>query len=463
MSISSTYQNEAVRKISLENLLSDSIEQSKRVTIIGAGLAGCEAAWQAAELGVKVNLYEMKPHRYSPAHSSEGLAELVCSNSLRGVDLSNAVGLLKEELRRCGSLIMQAADATRVPAGGALAVDRDLFSSWITERISSHPNITLVREELACLPSEGLIVIATGPLTSDALAQEISRMAGDRLYFYDAVAPIVSLESLDKTKIYAASRYGKGDPEDYLNCPMDKEQYDAFIAELKNAEKVTSHDFEKVVHFDGCMPIEEMADRGDETLRFGPMKPVGLPVPETGKEPYAVVQLRAETREKTLYNIVGFQTKMTWPEQRRVLRMIPGLEKAEFVRLGVMHRNTFINSPCLLLPTQQLKSDPRIIFAGQITGVEGYVESAGSGFLAGLAVSALITEKQFQLPPEETALGALIYHITNAYARHFQPMNVNYGLFPPLEGRVKKKDRKLLLAERALAALDKWRNERLCF
>ncbi len=432
-----------------------------QVTIIGAGLAGCEAAWAAAERGVTVRLYEMKPHRYSPAHQSEGLAELVCSNSLRGADLSNAVGLLKEELRRCGSLIMQAADATRVPAGGALAVDRDLFSDWITERISSHPYITLIREELTCLPSEGLVVIASGPLTSDTLAEELSRLVGERLYFYDAIAPIVTAESLDRSKIYAASRYGKGDPDDYLNCPMDQEQYSAFIAALKAAEKVPSREFEKVVHFDGCMPIEEMAERGDETLRFGPMKPVGLPVPATGRDPYAVVQLRAENNEKTLYNLVGFQTKMTWPEQRRVLRTIPGLEQAEFVRLGVMHRNTFINAPSLLLPTQQLKNDPRILFAGQITGVEGYVESAGSGFLAGLAVAALASGTEPPQAPQETALGALIHHITNAEPKYFQPMNVNYGLFPELASRVKKKDRKLLVAERALAALDRWRAEKL--
>jgi methylenetetrahydrofolate--tRNA-(uracil-5-)-methyltransferase len=426
------------------------------VTIIGAGLAGCEAAWAAAERGVQVRLYEMKPQRFSPAHQMSGLAELVCSNSLRGADLSNAVGLLKEELRRCGSLIMQAADATKVPAGGALAVDRDQFSDWITERISSHPKITLVREELSSLPAEGLVVIASGPLTSDALAEELSRLVGERLYFYDAIAPIVTAESLDLSKIYAASRYGKGDPDDYLNCPMDQEQYTAFIAAVKAAEKVAPREFEKAVHFDGCMPIEEMAERGDDTLRFGPMKPVGLSDPRTGRDPYAVVQLRAENNEKNLYNLVGFQTKMTWPEQRRVLRMIPGLEQAEFVRLGVMHRNTFINAPTLLQPTQQLSSDPRILFAGQITGVEGYVESAGSGFLAGLAAAALVTGEKPSLPPRETALGALIYHITNADSKQFQPMNVNYGLFPSLESRVKKKDRKLLLAERALATLEVW-------
>lgn len=430
---------------------------TQTVTIIGAGLAGCEAAWQAAERGVSVRLYEMKPQRFSPAHQSEGLAELVCSNSLRGADLGNAVGLLKEELRRCNSLIMQGADATKVPAGGALAVDRDQFSAWITQRISSHPRITLVREELTALPADGLVLVASGPLTSDALAEELSRLVGERLYFYDAIAPIVMAESLDMSTIYAASRYGKGDGDDYLNCPMDAEQYTAFLTELKAAEKVEPREFEKVVHFEGCMPIEEMASRGDDTLRFGPMKPVGLPDPKTGRDPHAVVQLRAENREKTLYNLVGFQTKMTWPEQRRVLRMIPGLEQAEFARLGVMHRNTFINAPSLLLPTQQLKSDPRILFGGQITGVEGYVESAASGFLAGLTLAALTHGTEPPLPPRETALGALIHHITDADPAHFQPMNVNYGLFPPLESRVKKKDRKLMLAEKALVALEGWR------
>ncbi|MDY0383194.1 methylenetetrahydrofolate--tRNA-(uracil(54)-C(5))-methyltransferase (FADH(2)-oxidizing) TrmFO [Trichlorobacter sp.] len=427
------------------------------VTIIGAGLAGCEAAWQAAERGIRVRLYEMKPQRYSPAHQLPGLAELVCSNSLRGADLSNAVGLLKEELRRCGSLIMQGADATRVPAGGALAVDREQFSVWITERIAAHPNIELIREEVVDLPTEGLVVIASGPLTSDTLADQLSRLTGDRLYFYDAIAPIVSAESLDLSKIYAASRYGKGDGDDYLNCPLDQHQYATFLGVLRGAEKVEPRSFEKLVHFDGCMPIEELAALGDDTLRFGPMKPVGLPEPVSGEEPWAVVQLRAENREKTLYNLVGFQTKMTWPEQRRVLRMIPGLEQAEFVRLGAMHRNTFINAPSLLSEAQQLKSDPRFLFAGQITGVEGYVESAGSGFLAGLTVVALAQGREPLLPPRGTALGALVHHITNADPKQFQPMNVNYGLFPPLEGRIKKKDRKPLMAERALVALDGWK------
>jgi len=428
----------------------------KPVTIIGGGLAGCEAAWQAASRGISVTLHEMKPEKFSPAHHLPGLAELVCSNSLRGDSLENAVGLLKEEMRRCGSLVMEAAEATRVPAGGALAVDRQLFSDYITRKIGSHPLITLKQGEVSEIPADGIVIIASGPLTSDALANSLSTLTGERLYFYDAIAPIVSAESLDMSKIFAASRYGKGDGDDYLNCPLNEEEYLAFVAELVAAEKVPSRDFEKVVHFEGCMPVETMAERGVETLRFGPMKPVGLPDPRTGREPHAVIQLRAENREKTMYNLVGFQTKLTYGEQRRVFRMIPGLEGAEFVRLGSMHRNTFINSPALLLMTQQLKGDPRIIFAGQITGVEGYVESAASGFLAGISAACVAQAATPSLPPPETALGALMAHITNADARHFQPMNVNYGLFPELPGRVKKKEKRQMLAERALTALDVW-------
>ncbi|HML78616.1 methylenetetrahydrofolate--tRNA-(uracil(54)-C(5))-methyltransferase (FADH(2)-oxidizing) TrmFO [Geobacter sulfurreducens] len=426
------------------------------VTIIGGGLAGCEAAWQIAGRGVRVVLREMKPQRYSPAHHLSGLAELVCSNSLRGESLENAVGLLKEELRRAGSLIMAAADATRVPAGGALAVDRELFSSYVTERIEGHPLIELVREEVTELPAEGVLVIASGPLTSDALAERLKQITGDSLYFYDAIAPIVAADSLDADKVFRASRYGKGDGDDYLNCPLSGEEYERFVDAVLAAEKVPARDFEKVVHFEGCMPIEEMAERGRETLRFGPLKPVGLTDPRTGREPHAVVQLRAENREGTLFNLVGFQTKLTWPEQRRVFRMIPGLESAEFVRLGSMHRNTFINAPTLLEPTFRLKGDPRTFFAGQITGVEGYVESAGSGFLAGINSARLVRGEDPAVPPPATALGALVAHITTAPARHFQPMNVNYGLFPPLEGKVKKKDRRGRLAERALAELDHW-------
>jgi methylenetetrahydrofolate--tRNA-(uracil-5-)-methyltransferase len=430
-----------------------------RITIIGAGLAGCEAAWQAAQRGIAVTLHEMKPDKFSPAHHLPGLAELVCSNSLRGDSLENAVGLLKEELRRCGSLIMEAAEATRVPAGGALAVDRQLFSDYITDKILSHPLIRLERGEVTHVPPEGTVVIASGPLTSDDLAGALTLLTGDRLYFYDAIAPIVSADSLDMTKIFAASRYGKGDGDDYLNCPLNGEEYHCFVDELVRAEKVPARDFEKIVHFEGCMPVEEMAERGPETLRFGPMKPVGLIDPRTGIEPHAVIQLRAENREKSMYNLVGFQTKLTWPEQRRVFRMIPGLERAEFVRLGSLHRNTFINAPALLLPSQQLRSDPRILFAGQITGVEGYVESAASGLLAGITSARLLQGRTPAVPPPETAMGALMAHITNADYRHFQPMNVNYGLFPELPGRVKKKEKRQLLAERALAALDEWREK----
>ncbi|WP_298437626.1 methylenetetrahydrofolate--tRNA-(uracil(54)-C(5))-methyltransferase (FADH(2)-oxidizing) TrmFO [Geobacter sp.] len=426
------------------------------VTIIGGGLAGCEAAWQAAQRGVRVALHEMKPAVYSPAHSLPGLAELVCSNSLRGESLENAVGLLKEELRRAGSLFMAAADATRVPAGGALAVDRELFSAFITERIEGHSLIELVRGEVTELPAEGVVVVASGPLTSDRLAERLKGLTGPNLYFYDAIAPIVTVESLDLTRVFRASRYGKGEGDDYLNSPLDEGEYGRFVDEILAAEKVPAREFEKVVHFEGCMPVEEMAERGRDTLRFGPMKPVGLVDPRTGREPYAVVQLRVENRDGTMYNLVGFQTKLTWPEQRRIFRMIPGLENAEFVRLGSMHRNTFINAPVLLAPTFQLRSEPRLLFAGQITGVEGYVESAGSGFLAGINAARLARGEEPAPPPPATALGALVAHITTAPAKHFQPMNVNYGLFPPLEGKVKKKERRQRLAERALAELTEW-------
>ena len=438
--------------------MSNSLEPQKHITVIGGGLAGCEAAWQAAQRGVSVVIHEMKPHRFSPAHQLPGLAELVCSNSLRGISLDNAVGLLKEELRRCGSLTMEAAEATRVPAGGALAVDRQLFSDYITEKIGAHPLIRIERSEASRIPAEGIVIIASGPLTSDTLAASLAGLTGDRLYFYDAIAPIVAAASLDMTKIFAASRYGKGDGDDYLNCPLNEAEYLRFVDELLRGEKVPAREFEKVVHFEGCMPVEELAHRGVETLRFGPMKPVGLIDPHTGREAHAVIQLRAENREKTMYNLVGFQTKLTWPEQRRIFGMIPGLEAAEFERLGSMHRNTFINSPALLNTTQQLKSDPRIFFAGQITGVEGYVESAASGLLAGIAAASLVHGLTLPKPPPETAMGALLHHITNAEVKYFQPMNVNYGLFPELSGRIKKKERRQKLAERALAALDEWKS-----
>lgn len=429
---------------------------TQMVTVIGGGLAGCEAAWQVAQRGVKVRLFEMKPAVFSEAHHMPGLCELVCSNSLRGDSLENAVGLLKEELRRLNSLFMEGAEATKVPAGGALAVDRALFSEYVTARIESHPLIEVVREEVTEIPAEGIVIIASGPLTSSGLAEQIGRQVGQYLYFYDAIAPIVAADSIDESKAFRASRYGKGEGDDYLNCPLDEEQYRAFVTELLNAEKVEPKSFEKVVHFEGCMPIEEMASRGPETLRFGPMKPVGLVDPRVGVEPHAVIQLRQENREATMYNLVGFQTKLTWPEQKRIFRMIPGLEQAQFLRLGSMHRNTFINAPRLLLATCQLKSDPRIFFAGQITGVEGYVESASSGFLAGVNAARLAKGEALTVPPPETAIGALACHITNAEAAHFQPMNVNYGLFPALPGRIKKKEKRGLLAQRGLEELEKW-------
>lgn len=427
------------------------------ISIIGGGLAGCEAAWQCAARGLAVRLYEMKPRRFSPAHQSAGLAELVCSNSLRGAALTNAVGLLKEELRRCGSLFMAAADATTVPAGGALAVDREEFSAYITTRIANHPRISLVREELSSLPEEGLLIIAAGPLASPALSSRIAELTGaEHLYFYDAIAPIVEADSIDYTRAWRASRYGKGG-DDYLNCPLDEAQYQAFVAALRGAQKVPARDFEKIIHFEGCMPIEEMAARGELTLAFGPMKPVGLPDPRTGREPFAVVQLRQDDRHASLYNLVGFQTKLTYPEQRRILRTIPGLENARFARLGSMHRNTFINAPRCLTRTQQFQGNPRLFFAGQITGVEGYVESAASGFLAGLSATAEALRQPAPLPPPTTALGALLGHLIDAAPENFQPMNINYGLFPPLENRRRGRgERRLAMAERALEALNDW-------
>lgn len=432
------------------------------VSIIGGGLAGAEAAWQAASRGIEVTLFEMKPARFSPAHRLPTLAELVCSNSLRGASLENAVGLLKEEMRRMGSLFMEAADATQVPAGGALAVDRELFSNFITGRIESHPLIRLVREERTEIPGDGIVIIASGPLTSEPLALAVSRLTGPYLYFYDAIAPIVTASSIDYGTVFRASRYGKGDGDDYLNCPMTRKEYEDFVAALLAAEKVPARDFEKLIHFEGCMPVEELASRGRDTLRFGPMKPVGLIDPRTGREPHAVVQLRMENREGTLFNLVGFQTKLTYPEQKKVFRMIPGLENAEFARLGSMHRNTFINAPTVLSPSLRMKSAPRILFAGQITGVEGYVESAATGFMAGVSAALMSLrgpDADLPVPPPTTAHGALVRHITEADPRHFQPMNVNYGLFPELAGKVRKADRRRLLAERALKDLETWRAE----
>ncbi len=427
------------------------------ITIIGAGLAGCEAAWQAAALGIRVHLLEMKPLNFSAAHESADLAELVCSNSLRGSGMNNAVGCLKEELRRCGSLIITAADATAVPAGGALAVDRDAFSRYITDKISSHPLIELTRAEVNELPSQGTTILASGPLTSERLSQALAELTGnEHLYFYDAIAPIIEADSIDTSVAWRASRYGRGG-DDYINCPLSKEDYDGFVAALLAADKVAGREFEKLIHFEGCMPIEEMAARGQQTLSFVPMKPVGLPDPRTGRPPYAVIQLRQDNRHATLYNMVGFQTRLTYPEQKRIFSMIPGLEQARFARLGSMHRNTFINAPTCLNQTLQFQRAPHIYAAGQITGVEGYVESAACGFLAGLFAACHLRGTSPPIPPTETAFGALLGHLASADPENFQPMNVNYGLFPPLEGdRRKRTERRLALAERALAVLPAW-------
>ena len=431
-----------------------------KVIIIGAGLAGSEAAWQAAQRGITVELYEMRPEKSTPAHKTAGFAELVCSNSLRGAGLENAVGVLKEEMRRLDSIILEAADATRVPAGGALAVDREGFSRYITEKVSSHPLITVHHEEIGQIPSteEAVVIVASGPLTAGSLAGDIAhRMGQDYLYFYDAAAPIVTLESVDMSKAYKASRYGKGEAA-YINCPMEKDEYEYFWNELVTAEKTPTREFEKEKFFEGCMPVEEMASHGVDTLLFGPLKPVGLEHPETGKRPHAVVQLRQDNAAATLYNIVGFQTHLKWPEQRRVFGLIPGLEQAEFVRYGVMHRNTFINSPETMRATMQFKGEPRLFFAGQMTGVEGYVESAASGLVAGINAARLCQGKEPVVFPTETAHGALCHYITTAAQKHFQPMNVNFGIMAPLTERIRdKKRKKQRLAERALEKLMEFR------
>ena len=404
----------------------------------------------------------MRPERQTPAHKTGYFAELICSNSLRARGLENAVGVLKEEMRRAGSVIMMAADATEVPAGGALAVDREGFSKFVTERVTSHPNVEVIHEELTEIPvaDDAVTVVASGPLTSGALADDIVKIIGendrDKLYFYDAVAPIVAHDSIDMTKAYRASRYGKGEAA-YINCPMNKDEYETFWTALTTTEKAPTHEFEKEKYFEGCMPVEVMAARGESTLLFGPLKPVGLELPTTGERPYAVVQLRQDNAAGTLYNIVGFQTHLTWPEQRRVFRMIPGLESAEFVRYGVMHRNTFINSPELLSPAMQLKAKPNIFFAGQMTGVEGYVESAASGLVAGINAARIADEKEPLTFPEETAHGSLTHYITTADPHHFQPMNVNFGLMPKLAERIRdKREKKKRLAERALASFDEF-------
>ena len=429
-----------------------------KIIVVGAGLAGSEAAWQAAEAGAQVELFEMRPLRRSPAHKTDGFAELVCSNSLRGAGLENAVGVLKEEMRRLDSLIMRAADATAVPAGGALAVDREKFSAYVTEEIERHPHISVHHEEITEIPNtdDAVVIIASGPLTDGALSDEISRLLGnDSLYFYDAAAPLVSAASIDMSAAYRASRYGKGEAA-YINCPMDEAQYDAFWTALTTAETAQAHDFEKEIFFEGCMPVEVMALRGKTTLLYGPLKPVGLEHPETGERPHAVVQLRQDNAEGTIYNIVGFQTRLKWPEQQRVFRMIPGLTSAEFLRYGVMHRNTFMNAPRHLRPTFQLQTNDRLFFAGQMTGVEGYVESAASGLMAGMNAVYVAVEREPLVFPPKTCHGALAHYITSCDPTHFQPMNINFGLLPPLENlprRTRKPEKKRMLAQRALDEL----------
>ena len=431
------------------------------IRIIGAGLAGCEAAWQAANRGVNVTLCEMKPKKFTPAHHSENFAELVCSNSLRSNELSNAVGLLKEEMRRLGSLMIEAADATAVPAGSALAVDRTGFSAYITDKIRNHPHITVIETEICALPEDGVTVVASGPLTSDALSEAIDRrIGGKKLHFFDAAAPIVDFSSINMDIAFFASRYGKGEAS-YINCPMTKEQYDVFYDALIHAKEAELKEFDKESQrdlkvFEGGMPVEVMARRGYETLLFGPLKPVGLPLPATGKDAYAVVQLRQDNAAGTMYNIVGFQTHLTFPEQKRVFSLIPGLENAEFMRYGVMHRNTYLQSPGLLRPDYSMIDAPNLFFAGQMTGVEGYVESAASGLVAGINAACAAQDKPRVLFPRECVIGAMASYVSTGGTGAFVPMNANFGIVPPLDTRVKggKKVRNEALAARSLAAID---------
>ena len=430
------------------------------VTVIGAGLAGSECAWQLAQRGIQVTLCEMKPVKKTPAHTTEYFAELCCSNSLRSDQLENAVGLLKEELRRLDSLIMRCADATRVPAGGALAVDRHGFARMVTEEIRQHPNITVAEGEVTEIP-EGEVVIASGPLTSDALAEKLIAIFGEgsTLNFFDAAAPLVSFESIDMDCAYFASRYDKGTP-DYINCPMNEAEYRAFWQELITAQEAEVHGFEDKQVFEGCMPVEVMARRGEDTLRFGPLKPKGLPDPKTGRDPYAVVQLRKDNADGSIYNLVGFQTHLKWPEQKRVFTMIPALHDARFLRYGVMHRNTYLDSPRLLDRYYRLRSRPRIAFAGQMTGVEGYVESCASGFLAGVELARRLQGKAPIDFPQETAIGALGLYVSNPTVGDFQPMNINFGIIPPLDHRVKgKRNKNAELSRRSLAVIETLREE----
>jgi methylenetetrahydrofolate--tRNA-(uracil-5-)-methyltransferase len=450
-----------------------------RVRIVGGGLAGSEAAWQAASQGVPVTLHEMRPVRPTAVHKTDRLAELVCSNSFRGDKLDNAVGLLKEEMRRLGSLVMRAAEASRVPAGAALAVDRERFADTITQAIATHPLITLVREEIAAVPESSErepVVVATGPLTSDALSADIARLVGeDHLYFYDAISPIVLAETIDRSRVFRASRWGRSlrapDPGrscgvddgegDYLNCPFTRDEYERFYDALIHAESATVHDFDKARFFEGCLPVEVMAHRGVDTLRFGPMKPVGLVDPRTSREPYAAVQLRQDNLAGDHFSLVGFQTQIKWGDQARVLRLIPGLEQAEFVRYGMVHRNTYVNGPSVLAETWQVRRRPTLFFAGQMSGVEGYVESAASGLVAGLNAAAMAQGRAVVAAPRTTAIGALAYYVAHADPAHYEPSNITFGIMPPLEKAPRgKMERKLALSDRALRALGGWVNDR---
>jgi methylenetetrahydrofolate--tRNA-(uracil-5-)-methyltransferase len=430
------------------------------IVVIGAGLAGCEAAWQIAKRGGKVILYEMKPEAYSPAHRSPFFAELVCSNSLKSESIENASGVLKEEMGLLGSFILKVAKEARVPAGDSLAVDRTVFSRQITQTLENLENVEVVRKEVSCIPQDGITIIATGPLTSEMLSKEIQKVTGSRhLFFYDAISPIVTADSIDFQYAFKSSRYGKGG-DDYVNCPMDEEAYGRFVGALNQAEKALVHPFEKRYLFEGCLPVEEMAERGRGTLAFGPLKPVGLTDPKTGRQPFAVVQLRQEDRFETLFNLVGFQTRLKHEEQKRVFRMIPGLEKAEFVRLGSMHLNTFIDSPRLLRESLQLKTHPNLFFAGQITGVEGYMESTAIGLLSGINAHRYANGMEAIVPPPTTAMGALVDYITHSSAVPFQPMNINFGLFPPLSGKSRGRGKRLLMARRALREMEEWKNKK---
>ena len=429
------------------------------IVVIGAGLAGCEAVWQISKRGGKVILYEMKPEVYSPAHHFPFFAEIVCSNSFKSESIENAPGILKEEMGQLGSLILKVAKETRVPAGDSLAVDRQAFSKGITEIFEGLENVQIVRKEVSTIPQDGITIVATGPLTSEVLSKEIQMMTGDHhLFFYDAISPIVTADSINFSRTFKASRYGKGG-NDYVNCPMEREAYYRFVEALIQAEKLPIRDFERRYLFEGCLPVEELAARGKDTLAFGPLKPVGLIDPQTGKQPFAVVQMRQEDRFETLFNLVGFQTRLKQEEQKRIFRMIPGLEEAEFIRFGSVHRNTFIDSPRLLKESLQLKRRPHLFFAGQITGVEGYMESTAMGLLAGINAYRLGVGMEPVVPPPTTAMGALIHYIIYSQTVPFQPMNINFGLFPPIQGKTKGRERRRLLANRALMEFSRWKRE----